>query len=133
MYLPRFENTKNTGIEIQVIGRGGFTARFSLRRRSQISRVRAAVAQLFADPTARFFWLSANHFQEESGLENVVDQDTPYLLCMGNRETVYQAGHIVVVHEIGAFKALEIHVWHGSNVHPGVPAQILPPGIYILP
>ncbi|KAJ7877228.1 hypothetical protein B0H14DRAFT_3436169 [Mycena olivaceomarginata] len=28
------------------------------------------------------------------------DQDTPYSLCMGNRETVYYAGHIVVVHEI---------------------------------
>ncbi|KAJ7852921.1 hypothetical protein B0H14DRAFT_2580681 [Mycena olivaceomarginata] len=59
-------------LKTQLIGRGGFTARFSLRRRSKISRVRAAVAQLFDDPTARFFWPSMNHFQEEPGLENVI-------------------------------------------------------------
>ncbi|KAJ7907762.1 hypothetical protein B0H13DRAFT_1879306 [Mycena leptocephala] len=84
---------KTQRIEIQVIGRSGFTARFSLRRRSKISRVRAAVAQLFDDPTARFFWRSP-------AWRMLSDQDTPYSLCMGNRETVYYAGHIVVVHEI---------------------------------
>ncbi|KAJ7940115.1 hypothetical protein B0H13DRAFT_1850301 [Mycena leptocephala] len=84
---------KTQRIEIQVIGRGGFTARFSLRQRSKISRVRAAVAQLLDDPTARFFWRSP-------AWRMLSDQDTPYSLCMGNRETVYYAGHIVVVHEI---------------------------------
>ncbi|KAJ7697065.1 hypothetical protein B0H14DRAFT_3174526 [Mycena olivaceomarginata] len=84
---------KTQRIKIQVIGRGGFTARFSLRRRSKISRVRAAIAQLIDDPTARFFWRSP-------AWKMLSDEDTPYSLCMGNRETVYYAGHIVVVHEI---------------------------------
>ncbi|KAJ7877406.1 hypothetical protein B0H14DRAFT_2567775 [Mycena olivaceomarginata] len=35
-------------------------------------KTQTAVAQLFEDPTARFFWPSVNHFQEEPGLENVV-------------------------------------------------------------
>ncbi|KAJ7938628.1 hypothetical protein B0H13DRAFT_1851575 [Mycena leptocephala] len=87
---------KTQRIEIQVIGRGGFTARFSLRRRSKISQVRAAVAQLFDDPTARFFWPSVNHFQEEPGLENVVRPGYALLVVHGEPRD----GHIVVVHEI---------------------------------
>ncbi|KAJ7846988.1 hypothetical protein B0H14DRAFT_3138616 [Mycena olivaceomarginata] len=80
-------------LKTQMIGRGGFTARFSLQQRSKISLVRAAVAEVFDDPTARFFWRSP-------AWKMLSDQDTPYSLCMGNRETVYYAGHIVVVHEI---------------------------------
>ncbi|KAJ7840216.1 hypothetical protein B0H14DRAFT_2587615 [Mycena olivaceomarginata] len=87
---------KTQRIKIQVIGRGQFTARFSLRRRSKISRVRAAVAQLFDDPTARFFWPSVNHFQEEPGLENVVRPGYALLVVHGEPRD----GHIVVVQEI---------------------------------
>ncbi|KAJ7865434.1 hypothetical protein B0H14DRAFT_2573856 [Mycena olivaceomarginata] len=89
--------------------------------------------QLFDDPTARFFWPSVNHFQEEPGLENVVRPGYALLVVHGEprdgllRRT-YRGGPRNC-HDDGAFKALEIHVWRGSNVHPGVPAQILPPGI----
>ncbi|KAJ7711243.1 hypothetical protein B0H14DRAFT_2645855 [Mycena olivaceomarginata] len=76
---------------------------------------------------------SVNHFQEEPGLENVVRPGYALLVVHGEprdgllRRT-YRGGPRNC-HDDGAFKALEIHVWRGSNVHPGVPAQILPPGI----
>ncbi|KAJ7867933.1 hypothetical protein B0H14DRAFT_3132802 [Mycena olivaceomarginata] len=91
--IPQLELTEK--VEFQVIGLGGITHTFHLRRTQKMLGVRHAVEEIFDYDDARLFWRSPVW-------KVLLDEDTPDALHMSNRERVYYVAHIVVVHKVSS-------------------------------
>ncbi|KAJ7667995.1 hypothetical protein B0H14DRAFT_2658113 [Mycena olivaceomarginata] len=95
--IPQLELAEK--VEVQVIGLGGITHTFRLRRTQKMLGVRRAVEEIFDYDDARLFWRSPVW-------KVLLDEDTPDTLHMSNRERVYYvagfSAHIVVVHKVSS-------------------------------
>ncbi|KAJ7852461.1 hypothetical protein B0H14DRAFT_3137111 [Mycena olivaceomarginata] len=93
--IPQLELAESACPCFQVIGLGGITHTFRLRRTQKMLGVRRAVEEIFDYDDARLFWRSPVW-------KVLLDEDTPDTLHMSNRERVYYVAHIVVVHKVSS-------------------------------